>query len=93
MREFKELGYDRWREERGYGVRWLVESLFSAVKRTFGESVGATSFAGQVVEAKLKFWAYAWMMYMANSVQQLLDFASITGRYLRESPITAVCSR
>ena len=68
MREFKELGYDRWREERGYGVRWRVESLFSAVKRTFGESVGATSFAGQVVEAKLKFWAYAWMMYMANSV-------------------------
>ncbi len=36
MREFKELGYDRWREERGYGVRWRVESLFSAVKRTFG---------------------------------------------------------
>jgi transposase, IS4 family len=68
VREFKELGYDRWREERGYGVRWLVESLFSAVKRTFGESVGATSFAGRVVEAKLKFWAYAWMMYLANSL-------------------------
>ena len=51
-----------------YGVRWRVESLFSAVKRTFGESVRATSFAGQVVEAELKFWAYAWMMYMANSV-------------------------
>jgi len=68
VREFKELGYDRWREERGYGVRWRVESLFSAVKRTFGESVRATSFAGRVVEAKLKFWAYAWMMYMANSV-------------------------
>jgi hypothetical protein len=68
VREFKELGYDRWREERGYGVRWRVESLFSAVKRTFGESVRATSFLGQVVEAKLKFWAYAWMMYMANLV-------------------------
>jgi hypothetical protein len=66
VREFKELGYDRWREERGYGVRWRVESLFSAVKRTFGESVGATSFLGQVVEAKLKFWAYAWMAYLAN---------------------------
>jgi len=68
VREFKELGYDRWREEKGYGVRWRVESLFSAVKRTFGESVRATSFLGQVVEAKLKFWAYAWMMYMANLV-------------------------
>uniref|UniRef100_D0KV99 Transposase IS4 family protein n=1 Tax=Saccharolobus solfataricus (strain 98/2) TaxID=555311 RepID=D0KV99_SACS9 len=39
VREFRKLGYDRWREEKGYGVRWRVESLFSAVKRTFGESV------------------------------------------------------
>lgn len=38
VREFRKLGYDRWREEKGYGVRWRVESLFS-VKRTFGESV------------------------------------------------------
>jgi len=38
------------------------------VKRTFGESVRATSFAGQVVEAKLKFWAYAWMVHLANYV-------------------------
>jgi hypothetical protein len=68
VREFKKLGYERWRDEKGYGNRWLVESLFSAVKRTFGESVRATSFLGQVVEAKLKFWAYAWMMYMANLV-------------------------
>ncbi|AAK41450.1 IS5-like element ISC1058 family transposase [Saccharolobus solfataricus] len=68
VREFRKLGYDRWREEKGYGVRWRVESLFSAVKRTFGESVRATSFAGQVVEAKLKFWAYAWMVHLANSV-------------------------
>ncbi len=35
---------------------------------TFGESVRATSFLGQVVEAKLKFWAYAWMVHLANSV-------------------------
>ena len=68
VREFKKLGYNRWREEKGYGVRWRIESLFSAVKRTFGESVRATSFLGQVVEAKLKFWAYAWMVHLANSL-------------------------
>ncbi|QXJ31866.1 ISC1058 family transposase [Saccharolobus shibatae] len=61
MLEFKKLGYNRWRK--GYGVR-LIESLFS-VKRTFGESV-RTRFVG--VEAKLKFWAYAWMVHLANSV-------------------------
>jgi hypothetical protein len=46
----------------------LVESLFSAVERTLGESVRATGFAGHVVDAKLKFWAYAWMTYMTNLV-------------------------
>ncbi|MFP3065538.1 MAG: IS5/IS1182 family transposase, partial [Sulfolobus sp.] len=35
---------------------------------TFGEPVRATSILGQVVEAKLKFWAYAWMVHLANSV-------------------------
>jgi transposase, IS4 family len=68
VREFKRLGYNRWREKKGYGVRWRIESLFSAVKRTFGESVRATSFLGQDVEAKLKFWAYAWMVHLANSL-------------------------
>ena len=62
------MGYGRWREEKGYGVRWRIESLFSAVRRTFGESVGAKSFLGQVVKAKLKFWAFAWMVHLANSL-------------------------
>lgn len=31
VREFRKLGYDRYREEKGYGVRWWIESLFSAV--------------------------------------------------------------
>ncbi len=53
---------------KGYGVRWRIESLFSAVKRTFGESVRATSIFRQVVEAKFKFWAYAWMVHLSNSL-------------------------
>jgi hypothetical protein len=68
VREFKNLGYERWRDEKGYGIRWRIESLFSAVKRTFGESVRATSILGQVDEAKLKFRAYAWMVHLANSL-------------------------
>jgi hypothetical protein len=34
----------------------------------FWESVRATNFLGQVVEAKLKFWAYARMVHLANSL-------------------------
>ena len=62
------MGYERWRDEKDHGIRWRIESLFSAVKRTFGESVRATRFLGQVVEAKFKFRAFAWMVRLANSL-------------------------
>ncbi|ACP54937.1 transposase ISC1058 [Sulfolobus islandicus M.16.27] len=61
VREFKKLGYNRWR------VMVLDGELSPcSLLLTFGESVRATSFLGQVVEAK--FWAYAWMIHLANSV-------------------------
>nr|AAV87870.1 putative transposase [Sulfolobus sp. Y99 9-16] len=68
VKEFKRVGYNRWKEEKGYGVRWRNESLFFSVKRTFGEFVRASSFLGQVVKAKLKFWVYAWMGPLDNFV-------------------------
>ncbi len=54
-------GTPRWRDEKSYGRGWLIESVFSAVKRGSGEAVRETSFAGQALEAVLKFWAYSWM--------------------------------
>ena len=33
--------YSEWKKSSGYGKRWLVESLFSVIKRMFGESVMA----------------------------------------------------
>jgi hypothetical protein len=56
------------RVENGYSRRWVVESLFSAVKRTFGERVGATSLPRQVLEAGLKFWTYSRMTHLANLI-------------------------
>ena len=37
VREFQELGYEGWAEEKGYGRRWAVETAFSTFKRLFGE--------------------------------------------------------
>ncbi len=37
VREFQELGYEAWAEEKGYGRRWAVETAFSTFKRMFGE--------------------------------------------------------
>jgi len=37
VREFLELGYEDWAEEKGYGRRWAAETAFSTFKRLFGE--------------------------------------------------------
>ena len=29
--------YDRWKDSVSYGMRWIVESVFSSLKRMFGE--------------------------------------------------------
>ena len=29
----------RWKKRHGYGMRWMAESAFSSIKRTFGEHV------------------------------------------------------
>ena len=48
LREFMRSGYNRWREKEGYGFRWGVESLFSAVKRSFwGICLGLRVFQGK----------------------------------------------
>ena len=41
--EFKKYGYDSWRKVHQYGRRWAAESVFSAIKRIFGETVRVTS--------------------------------------------------
>jgi len=41
--QFKKFGYNSWRIVHQYGRRWAAESVFSAIKRIFGETVRATS--------------------------------------------------
>ena len=48
--EFKKYGYDSWKKVHRYGRRWAVESVFSAIKRIFGENVRATSKKGMFDE-------------------------------------------
>lgn len=59
VRERKELGgYKGWRDKYEYGKRWIAESVLSAVKRIFGETVRATSIIGMFREAKMKLMCY-----------------------------------
>ena len=72
------MDYERWRDEKDYGRRWLTESILSAAKRGSGEAVRATSFGGQALEAVLKFWAYSWMC-LANLVVGRAPGAEVEG--------------
>lgn len=58
VREFRKLGYEGWRDKYGYGDRWAVEGVFSAVKRIAGESVRSTSVRGMFREVIMKFVFY-----------------------------------
>jgi len=56
---YKSMPHEEWVREKGYGERWpLSEGIFSADKRIFGETVGATKKRNMYHEVKLKFWAY-----------------------------------
>jgi len=58
VREMKELSYEGWRDKYRYGQRWMAESFFSGVKRTFGETTRAKSAEGMFQEVKMKFSFY-----------------------------------
>lgn len=49
-------GYNSWKDKYDYTKRWLVESKFSAIKRSFGENLRATKYVFN--EAKRKIFSY-----------------------------------
>ncbi len=62
VREFQRLGYDAWREAKGYGHRWACEQVFSAFKRAFGEHVVARRRDLMVAEVLTKVALYNRML-------------------------------
>jgi len=58
VRDVKLLGYKMWSKKTGYGYRWIVESVFSAVKRMFGETLRARSKLQMTREVMMRFLLY-----------------------------------
>ena len=56
IRQLSDFG--RWKRSVSYGHRWIVESVFSAIKRMFGEYVMARKFPNMVREMFLKVSMY-----------------------------------
>ena len=48
----------KWKAKRKYGHRWIAETVFSTIKRTFGEFVSATRFQNMVKEMMIKVSLY-----------------------------------
>jgi Transposase DDE domain len=48
----------RWKRSMDYGYRWIAETAFSSIKRTFGEHVTARKFPHMVKEIFLKAALY-----------------------------------
>lgn len=48
----------RWKKIHGYGVRWMAESAFSSIKRTFGEHVSSVKWNNIINEVMLKASIY-----------------------------------
>ena len=46
--------FGRWKDSVSYGRRWMAETVFSSIKRTFGEHVYSVRFENMVKELMLK---------------------------------------
>ena len=46
--------FGRWKDSVSYGKRWMAETVFSSIKRTFGEYVYSVKFENMVKELMLK---------------------------------------
>lgn len=50
--------FNKWKDSVSYGKRWIVESVFSSMKRMFGEYVSAVKYPNMVKEIMLKASLY-----------------------------------
>ena len=45
-------------KEKRYGQRWITETIFSSIKRMFGQHTSATRFQNMVKEMMIKISLY-----------------------------------
>ena len=57
---------EEWKKKAGYGKRWLVEIVFSAFKRMFGEHLYSLKWKNMVQEVRIKVAAYNMLVDMGQ---------------------------
>ncbi len=48
----------KWKKSRKYGSRWIAETVFSSIKRTYGEHVSAIKYQNMIKEMMMKVSLY-----------------------------------
>ncbi len=48
----------KWKKKRKYGKRWMAETVFSSLKRTYGEYISAIKYQNTIKEMILKVSLY-----------------------------------
>ncbi len=58
--QLQKTNLQQWKDSVDYGQRWIVETVFSCIKRMFGEYVTAIRFENMIKEIILKASLYNW---------------------------------
>ena len=58
--QLQKTNMKQWKDSVSYGQRWIVETVFSCIKRLFGEYVTAIRFENMIKEIMLKASLYNW---------------------------------
>lgn len=61
----KKNSLQQWKDSVSYGQRWIAETVFSCIKRMFGEYVTAIRFENMIKEIILKASLYNWFQSIA----------------------------
>ena len=67
VKNYKVKEYKKWAKETNYGKRWVVEGVFSAVKRKFTENTRSKKNRNIIHEIRMKFWAHQSMKDYAEA--------------------------
>ena len=60
---------EAWKHNHGYGYRWMAESAFSSLKRTFGEYVSAKTIQNMAQEMMIKASLYNMLIETTTATQ------------------------
>ena len=63
LRQLKDL--KKWKNSVSYGYRWIAETVFSSMKRMFGEYVTDIRFENMIKELILRASLYNWFQSIA----------------------------